>query len=143
MVNQNTTWPENRDEVSEMLVAHDIQPTQQRVEIAQILFARPQHLSAEQVLKSVNQGGAAVSKATVYNTLGIFAEKGLVRQVIVDPSRVFYDSNTGEHHHIYNIDTGTLTDISTDEININHLPSIPDDMVTEGVDVIVRVRSKK
>jgi Fur family iron response transcriptional regulator len=143
MLDQVTKWPESRDEISELLVVHNIQPTQQRVDIAQILFARPQHLSAEQVLKSANQEGAAVSKATVYNTLGLFAEKGLIRQVIVDPSRVFYDSNTSEHFHLYNIDTGTLTDIGTDEININQLPSLPDEMEAEGIDVIVRVRNKK
>ena len=125
-----------------LLDHYDIQPTQQRVDIAQILFDRPQHLSADQVLASVNKARPSVSKATVYNTLGLFAEKGLVRQVIVDPSRVFYDSNISEHHHIYNVDTGDLTDISTEQVSVSALPDLPEDMRIEGVDVIVRVKNK-
>lgn len=128
--------------IIDMLESHDIQPTQQRIDIAQILFAQDQHLSAEQVLNTVNQHGAAVSKATVYNTLGLFADKGLVRQVIVDPTRVFYDSNTSEHHHLYNSDTGMLMDIDARQISIQHLPELPEGVVAEGVDVIIRVRSQ-
>jgi Fur family iron response transcriptional regulator len=112
------------------------------VDIAKILFERPQHLSAEQILDAVNSRQPSVSKATVYNTLGLLAKKGLVRQVIVDPSRVFYDSNISDHHHIYNIDNGTLTDINTDELTVSGMPSLPAGMVTEGIDVIIRVRSE-
>ena len=128
-------------EVIGRLREHGITPTQQRVEIAQILFARPQHLSAEQVLAVVNGvGDTTVSKATVYNTLGLFARKGLVREVIVDPSKVFYDSNTSEHHHFYNVDSGTLTDIDADQLNIASLPALPEGTMADGVDVIIRVR---
>jgi Fur family iron response transcriptional regulator len=133
-------WPLDRDAVHELLQAHHIQPTQQRVEIAQILFARSQHLSAEQVLAAVNREEAVVSKATVYNTLGLFASKGLVREVIVDPSRVFYDSNTRPHHHFYNVDTGTLIDIEAGQVAIGDLPELPKGTVPDGVDVIIRVR---
>lgn len=133
-------WPLDRDAVTELLQAYDIQPTQQRVEIAQLLFAGPQHLSAEQVLAAVNQDAAVASKATVYNTLGLFAQKGLVREVIVDPSRVFYDSNTTAHHHFYNVDTGTLMDIDAGEVAINALPPLPEGTLADGVEVIIRVR---
>lgn len=118
----------------------DITPTQQRVEIAQILFARPQHLSAEQVLSVVNCGGHRVSKATVYNTLGLFAQKGLIKEVIVDPSKVFYDSNTKPHHHFFNVDTGELTDIESQHIVVQSMPELPEATQVEGVDVIVRIR---
>ena len=84
----------DRDELPAMLRAHGILPTQQRVMIARVLFARHQHFSADQVLREVNTGDEHVSKATVYNTLGLFARNGLVREVIVDPTRVFYDPNT-------------------------------------------------
>lgn len=127
--------------VNELLARHDIAPTQQRRQIAQILFARPQHLSAEQVLERVNQNGAVASKATVYNTLGLFARKGLVREVIVDPSKVFYDSNTAAHHHFYNIDTGLLQDIDSQELSLQGLPTLPEGVELDGVDVIVRVRT--
>jgi len=137
----NQSWPLNRQSVIRLLGHYGIQPTQQRVDIAQILFDRPQHLSADQVLLSVNEGRPSVSKATVYNTLGLFAEKGLVRQVIVDPSRVFYDSNINQHHHLYNIDTGELTDISTDQVQVTGLPDLADNLSIEGVDVIVRVKN--
>ena len=136
-------WPLGREAVVELLKEHAIQPTQQRVEIAQILFARPQHLSADQVLAAVNADGSLVSKATVYNTLGLFADKGLVREVIVDPNRVFYDSNTSTHHHFYNVDTGALTDIDADEVAISGLPSLPAGTLAEGVEVIIRVRQER
>ena len=124
-----------------MLRAHGISPTQQRVEIAQILFAKPQHLCAEEVLGLVNQQQPVVSKATIYNTLNLFAEQGLIREVIVDPSKIFYDSNTLNHHHFYNVDTGMLTDIDSDCVAIGELPSAPEGTVAAGVEVIIRVRN--
>lgn len=128
-------------EVVGLLRSHGISPTQQRVEIAQILFAKPQHLCAEEVLGLVNQQQPVVSKATIYNTLGLFAEQGLIREVIVDPSKVFYDSNTRAHHHFYNIDTGTLTDIDSERVTIGELPGLPKGTVAAGVEVIIRVRN--
>jgi Fur family iron response transcriptional regulator len=129
-----------RKEVTQRLQQAGVSPTQQRMEIAQILFARPQHLSAEQVLNIVNAQGPVVSKATVYNTLGLFARKGLVREVIVDPTKVFYDSNTSEHHHFYNVDTGNLTDIEPHSLKLESMPTLHDGTQAEGVDVIIRVR---
>lgn len=125
-----------------LLRHHGINPTQQRLEIAQILLARPQHMSAEQVLSEVNQGQAQVSKATVYNTLGLFARKGLVREVIVDPSKVFYDSNVSAHQHYFNVDTGELTDIPGHTMTLPGLPTPPEGTEAVAVDVIVRVRNK-
>ena len=133
----------SKSKVIETLREYNISPTQQRVEIAQILLGRPQHLSAEQVLAQVNEAGAKkVSKATVYNTLGLFARKGLVREVIVDPSKVFYDSNTSEHHHFYNVDTGELMDIDADTLHLTELPQLPEGTSAAGVDVIIRVRAQ-
>jgi Fur family transcriptional regulator, iron response regulator len=129
--------------LGELLQAHGIQPTQQRIEIAQILLSRPQHLSAEQVMAMVNQDRTVVSKATVYNTLGLFAEKGLVREVIVDPAKVFYDPNTSQHYHFYNIDTGTLVDIDAHHIPLGDLPPLPRGTAPVGVDIIIRVRGKE
>ncbi len=131
-----------KEKVAELLQSRGITPTQQRVEIGAILFSRPQHLSAERVLQLVNQGSAQVSKATVYNTLGLFAEKGLVREVIIDPTKVFYDSNTHPHHHVYDVTTGQLSDIGVDEVAVSRLPELPDDVTVEAVEVVVRVRSR-
>ncbi len=132
----------SQEDIIEMLARRQIQPTQQRIRIAEVLFARRQHLSADQVLALVNDGPVHVSKATVYNTLGLFAEKGLVRQVIVDPSRVFYDPNTEEHHHFYNVDTGALTDIDADSLALAGLPELPAGTVSDGVDIIIRIREQ-
>lgn len=133
--------PPTREDLVEMLRRHGINPTHQRIEIAYVLFSRGEHLSADQILSIVNGRHLETSKATVYNTLNLFLEKKLIREVIVDPSRVFYDPNTSPHHHFYNVDTGELTDIDASEIRVSGLPELPDGLVTEGVDIIVRVRA--
>ncbi len=129
-------------EAIKMLRKLKISPTVQRIEIAQTLLSKKQHMSAEQVMGVVNQEKPKVSKATVYNTLGLFAEKGLIRQLVIDPSKVFYDSNVSNHHHFFNVDTGELVDIGDEELNINQLPNLPEGTVAEGVDIIIRVKSR-
>lgn len=129
-------------DMAAVLKRHDILPTQQRLMIARVLFERPRHFSADQVMNLVNDGKDHVSKATVYNTLGLFARNGLVREVIVDPSRVFYDPNTTDHHHFYNTDTGELIDIDVSSLDVNDLPAPPAGTVAAGVDIIVRVRNE-
>ena len=140
MVNQADKQSLSRENVEELLRQHGILPTQQRLLIASVLLEREQHLSADQVMNLVNGEQHLVSKATVYNTLGLFASHGLIREVIVDPARVFYDSNTSNHHHFYNIDTGELTDIDSDNMEIASLPEMPAGTVAAGVDIIIRVR---
>lgn len=132
-----------KSDVEKLLAKHKISPTRQRRQIARILFARPQHLSAEEIMETVNReaGARVVSKATVYNTLGLFVQKGLVREVIVNSNKVFYDSNTRDHHHFYNIDTGTLHDVGVEHLSLGSMPTVPNGTELEGVDIIVRVRS--
>ncbi|MEO0998267.1 MAG: transcriptional repressor [Pseudomonadota bacterium] len=127
--------------IENLLTASGILPTSQRIEVAEVLLARPQHLSAEQILTELRQRGSRVSKATVYNTLKLFSEKGLAREVVVDPSRLFYDSTTHAHHHFYNVDTGELSDIATDDVRLVALPKLPDGTVQEGVEILIRVRN--
>ena len=130
--------------ITALLEKHDILPTSQRVEIAALMLAEHQHMSADQVLAHIRLSGeAAVSKATVYNTLGLFAEKGLLREVIVDPTKVFYDSNTHPHRHFYNVDDGRLIDFDAAECAISNLPEPPAGTVAEGVEVIVRIRQNR
>ena len=138
-MNTSAEFPKSRTEVVSLLREYGITPTHQRIKIGKALFSRPQHLSAEQVLAAVNEGTDEVSKATVYNTLGLFAEQGLVREVIVDPSKVFYDSNLAKHHHLYYSDSGELEDIASEHIEIAKLPELPEDVQIEDVDVIIRV----
>lgn len=132
-----------RDNLANVLRGHGISPTHQRIEIAHALFSRCAHLSADQILAIVNERNSETSKATVYNTLNLFLEKKLIREVIVDPRKVFYDPTTTPHHHFYNVDTGELTDIDVAAISVSGLPELPEGVVTEGVDVIVRIRSRQ
>jgi Fur family iron response transcriptional regulator len=130
-----------REALVEALRRRDIKPTHQRIEIAYALFSQGAHLSADQVMARVNERRPATSKATVYNTLNLFVGKKLIREVIVDPNKVFYDPNTEPHHHLYNVDTGELIDVAASDITVSSLPPLPAGLVPEGVDVIVRVRA--
>lgn len=133
--------PYSRDALVAKLRGHGIVPTHQRLEIAHVLFGRGEHLAADQILTLVNELHAETSKATVYNTLNLFRDRGLIREVIVDPKRVFYDPNTQPHHHLYNVDTGEITDIDAADLAVSGLPDLPPGTVTAGVDVIVRIRA--
>jgi Fur family iron response transcriptional regulator len=132
-----------RKDVVKMLSEHGITPTQQRILIAQEMLSKHQHLSADQVLQRVNAHQPnTVSKATVYNTLGLFTEKGLIKEVIVDSSKVFYDSNTATHHHFYDVDSGALHDIAVEQVAIQNLPEPPAALKIKDIEVIVRVSSR-
>jgi Fur family iron response transcriptional regulator len=133
-------YPLTRDRVIELLREHGIAATHQRIEIAHVLFERGEHLSADQILALVNTRHAESSKATVYNTLRLFLEKKLIRELVVDPTRVYYDPNTNPHHHFYDVATGQLTDIPAEAVKIERLPDPPPGMIADGVDVIIRTR---
>lgn len=129
-------------DVEQRLRAHGINPTQQRLTIAGKLFAKHQHVTADQIHESVKSGQSYASKATVYNTLGLFVEKGLLREIFVDSSRTFYDSNIQPHHHFYNVDTCDLIDAKA---QLNHFfveSDLPQGTILEDVDIVIRVREK-
>lgn len=132
---------EQRELIKERLSRHGVSATIQRLDVAEILFAAPQHLSAEQIIERLKADGKHVSKATVYNTLNMFVGQGLLREVHVDPERTFYDSTTRPHHHFFNVDTHELMDIPADQILIDRLPQLPAGTLAEGVDVVIRVRN--
>jgi Fur family iron response transcriptional regulator len=132
-----------RDEAASLLTERGVLPTAQRIDIALLTLARPQHLSAEQIIGAIRANGLRISKATVYNTLNLFRERGLLRTVDVDPTRQFYDSSTGPHHHFYNVDTGELTDIPPDAVMLRVDTALPPGTEQAGVDVVVRVRSRR
>ena len=129
--------------VQSLLNEHGILPTPQRIEIAGILLERPQHLSAEHIIDKLRSSGTAVSKATVYNTLNLFSERGLIKEVMVDPVRKFYDSTTHPHHHFYNVDSGELSDIADDEVCFQDLPGLPEGTEQESVEVMIKVRNRR
>ena len=119
-----------------------IMATPQRLEVATILLEKPQHLSADQIIDRLRKNGSAVSKATVYNTLNLFSEHGLVREVMVDPIRKFYDSATHPHHHFYNVDTGELSDIAEERVRFEELPDLPQGTERQSVEVLIKVRER-
>jgi len=125
-----------------MLQRYKISPTRQRVEIAEFLFQRPQHLSAETILDGVTVAGNRVSRATVYNTMGLFASKGVVREILIDRERVFYDTNTSVHQHLYNVDTGELCDVYDAKANTVAEPQLPDGLRIIDTDIVFKVTSK-
>jgi len=135
--------PNQKQFIVNLLTKKGITPTQQRVEIGMVLLTKTQHLSADQLLERVNQKSPVASKATVYNTLGLFVEHGLVQEVIVDSKKVFYDSNTEPHHHFYNIDTGTLHDIDINKVEIKNLPELPESATLKDVNIVFRVEKDK
>lgn len=132
----------SRESVADLLRQHGITPTHQRIEIAFVLFERREHLSADQVLAFVNARYAETSKATVYNTLKLFLERKLIRELIVDPARVVYDPNTAPHHHFYDVASGRLTDVPADDIRVVGLPPLPAGTVADGVDIVIRTRPR-
>lgn len=132
----------NHEGIRDQLEAHGVIPTSQRLEVAAILLARPCHMSADDLLQTLRQQGARVSKATVYNTLNLFVDRGLLQAVTVDPARTYYDSSVEPHHHFFNQDTGELTDIPQKALQILGLPEVPSGTRAEGVHVVVRVRNE-
>jgi Fur family iron response transcriptional regulator len=132
------------DSVKGLLSQHGIKQTSQRIKIGKMLLSSPQHLSAGQVLSSVNQDSEIISKATVYNTLNLFVDKGLIRQVIIGSGRVFYDSNTSPHVHLYNEDSGELMDYEAGSkpLKLDDTLELPKDTIASGVDVIIRIKNK-
>ena len=83
-----------------------------------------------------------VSLATVYNTLHQFTEVGLLRQLAVDGTKAYFDTNPTEHHHFFLEDEGELIDVPAEGITVGDLPTPPPGMEIAGVEVIVRLRRK-
>ena len=118
-----------------------LRPTRQRVELASLLFQdSDRHVTAESLHDEVSGAGVKVSLATVYNTLHQFTQAGLLRQVIVDASRSYFDTNTGDHQHFFLESEGLLIDIPGESIAVAGVPSPPPGLTVDRVDVVVRVR---
>ena len=129
-----------RSAILKELEDHGILPTPQRLKVAAILLQKPQHLSVEQIIDRLRSRGSSMCKATVYNSLKLFREKGLVKELIVDAERRFYDTTTQHHHHFYNIDTGELSDIADGDIRLCDLPELPEGTSIDSVELVIKVR---
>jgi Fur family iron response transcriptional regulator len=124
------------------LQACGVRPTSQRLHVAAMLLERPQHMTAEQLLAALRAAGSRISKATVYNTLNLFAARGVVRQLAVDGDRAWFDSNVAPHFHFQDVETGQLTDLATPEVRFERLPQPPDGMEYAGIDLVIRLRRR-
>jgi Fur family iron response transcriptional regulator len=128
--------------VADLLRAKGITPTAQRVRVGQVLFAADQHVSADELLERLRADGAGVSKATVYNTLNLFASRGLLRELNFDSQRSSFDSNTTPHFHFHVENTGELIDVAPGDIEFARLPSLPPGTESLGVEVVIRLRRR-
>ena len=135
---------ENRDQAAQAtarLRRAGLRPTRQRVELAGLLFKDgDRHVTAESLHDEITTAGVKVSLATVYNTLHQFTEAGLLRQVIVDAARSYFDTNTGEHQHFFLEREGLLIDIPGETIAVAGVPAPPAGLAVDRVDVVVRVK---
>ena len=127
--------------VLERLRAAGLRPTRQRVALARLLLENgDRHVTAEQLHGEASTAAISVSLATVYNTLHQFTEAGLLREVIVEPGRSYFDTNTSDHHHFFCETTAKLQDIPGQDVMVSRHPLPPPGTRISRVDVIIRVR---
>ncbi|MFT4517482.1 MAG: Fur family iron response transcriptional regulator [Gammaproteobacteria bacterium] len=128
--------------IEHLLKDNNITPTKQRLEIAELVFAKDQHFTAVQLIEQVRDNGLPISQATVYNTLCLFESTGLLKTIDLQNDCKFYDTNLHSHHHIYNTSTNVLTDISNDKIEFSKMPNIPAHLELEQTEVLIKVKNK-
>jgi Fur family iron response transcriptional regulator len=125
----------------EQLKAVGLRPTRQRLALARLLFeGGDRHVSAESLHEEAAARHIPVSLATVYNTLHQFTSAGLLREVVVEPGRSYFDTNRHEHHHFFNETTGKLMDIPGDQVALSRLPEVPEGHSVSRVEVVIRLR---
>lgn len=130
--------PKTHHEIEKMLREKGIQPTSQRIEVLYHLY-QGGHQTADELHDKLNAEFSRVSRATVYNTLNLLKEQGLIGEVVLEPGRSIFDANPSEHYHFYNVDTKELFDIPADQICLTCLPGYPSDKRFIGADVIIRI----
>jgi len=119
-----------------------LRPTRQRLALARLLFnGIDRHVTAEQLHSESLSQGNSVSLATVYNTLHKFTAAGLLRELVVDAGRSYFDTNASAHHHLYFEDSEKLSDISSDNVTIGEFPVLPDGAEITRIDIIIRVKN--
>ena len=121
----------------------DLRPTRQRLALAKLLFAEGnRHITAEILHGEALDAGVKISLATIYNNLHQFTDAGLLREVVVDATRSYFDTNVTPHHHFFHEEDLRLEDIPAGEIKLEKLPELPEGYEISDVDVIVRLSRK-
>ena len=130
-------------DVKEMLRSVGLRPTRQRMALGWLLFGKgDRHLSAEMLYEEATRAKVPVSLATIYNTLHQFTDVGLLRQVAVDGSKAYFDTNVSDHHHFFLEDDDALLDIPGTEVIVGKTPVAPEGYEIARVDIVVRLRKK-
>lgn len=130
-------------DVKAMLRQVGLRPTRQRMALGWILFAKgDRHVTAEMLYEEASRAKVPVSLATVYNTLHQFTDVGLLRQVAVDGSKSYFDTNASEHHHFFVEGEASLVDIPEAEVVVDKMPTAPEGYEIARIDVVVRLRRK-
>jgi Fur family iron response transcriptional regulator len=130
-------------DVKAMLREVGLRPTRQRMALGWILFAKgDRHLTAEMLYEEATRAKVPVSLATVYNTLHQFTDVGLLRQVAVDGSKTYFDTNVSDHHHFFVEGENELVDIPSNDVVVGNTPAAPEGYEIARIDVVVRLRRK-
>ena len=136
--------PSRRPCLTAVLRMAGLRPTRQRIALAELLFGGPhRHVSAEQLHAEAVATDVNVSLATIYNSLHQFRQAGLLREVAIDASRSYFDTDTSDHHHFYVEDEERVIDVPASSIVIQNLPDPPNGMTITHVDVVLRVRKSR
>jgi len=127
---------------SEWLEGAGLRPTRQRLALAALLIGdgKHRHVTAESLYAASREAGESVSLATVYNTLRAFCEAGLLREIMLEGNKSYFDTNTSDHPHFYWEEDQRLTDAPAEELEIRRLPDAPEGAEISKVDVVIRLR---
>lgn len=131
-----------KDDVFKILSDNGIQPSAQRIAVAQYVLSTEEHPSAEQVFATVSANFPMISRATIYNTLNLFVEKGLLREMHIAPGKVVFDPNLSRHHHFIDEDSGAISDIDWHQLEVSNLGSLKAYEIND-YQVILRGKAKK
>ncbi len=130
------------NDITELVRTAGLRPTRQRLSLAGLLFSGGgRHITADQLHAESLGKGFSVSLATVYNTLHQFVTAGLLRELVVDSGRSYFDTNVSLHHHLFFEDSGELRDVSDNSVVIGDLPALPEGASVSRIDIIIRVKS--
>jgi Fur family iron response transcriptional regulator len=131
-------------DVNEMLQSVGLRPTRQRMALGWLLFGKgARHLTAEMLYEEATLAKVPVSLATVYNTLNQLTDSGLLRQVSVDGTKTYFDTNVTAHHHFYLENNHELVDIDDQDLLLQKLPDVPEGYEISRIDMVVRLRKKR
>lgn len=124
-----------------LLQNSDIRPTRQRLGLASLLFGKEnRHVTAEALHQEANNRGLRMALATVYNSLHVFTQAGLLREVIVDAGCRYFDTNVSHHHHLLREQTGELVDVDPGRLEVKGLPDLPRGTSVSQIDVVIRIK---